>query len=135
MGIEHILVPIDGTDVGFRALSFGMDLAGAFDAKLDAVHTTTTEQPAESAPVLDRARRILDTGDVETSLEVSPELDLDFRPADRLGEDILDLVGERGYDHVVMGHQEPPGPVERAILGSAAETVLRSERVTLTVVP
>lgn len=134
MGIEHILVPIDGTDVGFRALSFGMDLAVAFDARLDAVHTTT-EEPEGSDPVLDRAKRILDTAEVDTSLEVSPDLDLDFRPADRLGEDILDLVAERGYDHVVMGHEEPPGPVERVILGSAAETVLRSERVTLTVVP
>lgn len=134
MAIDHILVPIDGTDVGFRALSFGMDLAAQFDARLDAVHITTAE-PDETAPIRTRVRRILDTADVETSFEVSAELDLDFRPADRLGEDILDLVAERGYDHVVMGHEEPPGPVERALLGSAAETVLRSERVTLTVVP
>ncbi len=134
MQIERILVPIDGTDVGFRALSFGTTLAAAFDASLDAVHITTAETEA-ATPVIDRAERILDTADVKTTLEVSPELDLDFRPADRLGEDILDLVAERGYDHVVMGHEEPPGPVERAILGSAAETVLRSERVTLTVVP
>ncbi|MBS3761068.1 universal stress protein [Halodesulfurarchaeum sp.] len=134
MAIDHILVPIDGTDVGFRALSFGLDLAAPFNARLDAVHITT-EEPEATAPVLGRTQRILDTADVETSLEVSPELDLDFRPADRLGKDILDLVAERGYDHVVMGHEEPPGPVERAILGSAAETVLRSERVTLTVVP
>ncbi len=134
MQIAHVLVPIDGTDVGFRALTFGADLAAKFEAKLDAVHITTEETEA-NAPVLDRAERILATSDATTSLEVSPNLDLDFRPADRLGEDILDLVAERGYDHVVMGHQEPPGPVERAILGSASETVLRSERVTLTVVP
>ena len=130
----RILVPIDGTDVGFRALSFGTELATAFDASLDAVHITIEDGEA-AAPVIDRAERILATTDAETALEVAPDLDLDFRPADRLGRDILALVAERGYDHVVMGHEEPPGPVERALLGSAAETVLRSERVTLTVVP
>ena len=131
---DRILVPIDGTDVGFRALSFGAELATAFDASLDAVHITIEDGEAAAA-VIARAERILATTDAETSLEVAPDLDLDFRPADRLGKDILELVAERGYDHVVMGHEEPPGPVERAILGSAAETVLRSERVTLTVVP
>jgi nucleotide-binding universal stress UspA family protein len=131
---DRILVPIDGTDVGFRALSFGAELAAAFDASLDAVHITIEDGEAAAA-VIERAERILATTDAETSLEVAPDLDLDFRPADRLGQDILELVAERGYDHVVMGHEEPPGPVERAILGSAAETVLRSERVPLTVVP
>ncbi|MDZ7849947.1 MAG: universal stress protein [Halodesulfurarchaeum sp.] len=134
MSTEKILVPIDGTDVGFRALSFATELAAAFDASLDAIHITT-EAGEDATAVLDRAERVLGTVDVETSLEVAPDLDLDFRPADRLGEDILDLVAERGYDHVVMGHEEPPGPVERVILGSAPETILRSERVRLTVVP
>ncbi|MFB6086340.1 MAG: universal stress protein [Halodesulfurarchaeum sp.] len=134
MPIEKILVPIDGTDVGFRALSFATELAEAFDASLEVIHHTT-EDSGDVTAVLDRAELILEKADVETSLEVAPDLDLDFRPADRLGEDVLDLVAERGYDHVVMGHEEPPGPVERAILGSAAETVLRSERVRLTVVP
>jgi nucleotide-binding universal stress UspA family protein len=134
MTIDHVLVPIDGSDVGFRALSFGADLAGAFDASLDAVHVTTGEDAVPDA-VVDRAERILSSAPVDTSLEVSPDLDLDFRPADRLGETVLELVAERGYDHVVMGHAEPPGPVERALLGSAVETVIRSERVRVTVVP
>lgn len=134
MPVTHVLVPIDGSDVGFRALAFGMELASEFDARLDAVHVTT-DRTGEMDSLVERAERLLDSNDVETSLEISPDLELDFRPANRLGNDILDLVAERGYDHVVMGHQEPPGPFERAILGSAAETVLRSERVRLTVVP
>ncbi|MDR5656112.1 MAG: universal stress protein [Halobacteriota archaeon] len=134
MTTDRVLVPIDGSDVSYRALSYAVDLAAAFDATLDVVHITTDRTPAAEA-VLDRARRILDATDVEASLSLSTDLDLDFRPADRLGEDVLDLVAERGADHVVMGHAEPPGPVERALLGSAAETVLRSERVRLTVVP
>lgn len=134
MSPERVLVPIDGSDVSFRALTFGTELCAAFDASLDAVHFTTAETEA-SEPVLDRAEMILETAAVESSLEVATNLDLDFRPADRLGEDVLELVAERGYDHVVMGHAEPPGPVERALLGSAAETLIRSERVRVTVVP
>ena len=134
MTIDHVLVPIDGSDVGFRALAFGADLAASFDAPLDAVHVTTGEEAVPTS-VVDRAERILSSTPVDTSLEVAPDLDLDFRPADRLGETVLELVAERGYDHVVMGHAEPPGPVERALLGSAAETVIRSERVRVTVVP
>ncbi|MFB6110771.1 MAG: universal stress protein [Halodesulfurarchaeum sp.] len=134
MTTDKVLVPIDGSDVGFRALSFAVDLAEAFDASLSVVHITT-ERDAAARSVLDRARRILDGAETETALSVSTELDLDFRPADRLGEDVLDLVAERGVDHVVMGHEEPPGPVERVLLGSAVETVLRSERVRLTAVP
>lgn len=134
MTTDRVLVPIDGSDVGFRALSFAVELATAFDASLEVVHVTTAND-AEAQSVLDRARRILDRTDLDTSLSISTNLDLDFRPADRLGEDVLDLVAECNADHVVMGHEEPPGPVERVLLGSAAETVLRSERVRLTVVP
>lgn len=134
MTVTHALVPIDGSDVSFRALSFGADLAAAFEADLDAVYFTPTEDD-DPDHVIDRAERILDPVPVETALEVAPDLDLDFRPADSLGENVLELVSERGYDHVVLGHEEPPGPVERALLGSVPQTVIRSERVRVTVVP
>lgn len=134
MTLDHVLVPIDGSDVGYRALSFGVDLAAAFDAELEAVYFTVEAGPDAEA-VLERAERVLAAASADATLSLSTDLDLEFRPADRLGQDILELATERGTDHVVMGHAEPPGPVERVLLGSAAETILRSERVRLTVVP
>ena len=65
---------------------------------------------------------------------MSVDVRLDLRPANRVGQNILEMVEEEGYDHVVMGHHGA-GAVERAILGSAAETVLRSNQVPVTVVP
>jgi nucleotide-binding universal stress UspA family protein len=44
------------------------------------------------------------------------------------------MATEQDFDHVVMGHHGS-GAVERAILGSAAETVLRAEEFPVTVVP
>ena len=133
MAPSKVLVPIDGTDPSFRALEFATEFADRYDADLHVVHITDEETDA-TADILDRAERVLQAAGIETRPEVSTDLDLDFRPADRVGEDVIELVEERGYDHVVMGHQAS-GTVERAIIGSAAETVLRSERVPLTVIP
>ncbi|MFB6267452.1 MAG: universal stress protein [Halodesulfurarchaeum sp.] len=133
MSVSHILAPIDGTDPSFRALEFAVELAERFEADLDVVHITDEESEA-SAEILSRAETVLEAGGMDVTPEVSTDMDLDFRPADAIGEDILELVESRGYDHVVMGHQGS-GTVERAIIGSAAETVLRAERVPATVVP
>ncbi len=130
---SSVLVPIDGTDPSFRALEFATGFADRYDADLDVVHITDEETDA-TADILDRAERVLEAAGIEARPEVSPDLELDFRPADRVGEDIIELVEKRGYDHVVMGHQAT-GTVERAIIGSAAETVLLAERVPVTVIP
>lgn len=71
---------------------------------------------------------------VEDEPGVSTDVDLAFRPAERVGEDILELVEERGYDHAVMGHTGG-GRVEHAVLGSAAHTVVEEETVAVTIVP
>lgn len=133
MAPSKVLVPIDGTDPSYRALEFATGFVERYDADLDVVHVTDEETEA-TEDILERAERILEAGDSEASPKVSADLEMDFRPADRVGEFILELVQKRGYDHVVMGHQAS-GTVERAIIGSAAETVLRAERVPLTVIP
>jgi len=124
-------VPVDDSDCSFRALGFGADMAARYDAALHVVHFADEETETTDA-VVQRAERVLDARDVDADPEVST--DLDVRSGGRTGSDILDLVDERGYDHVVMGHHGA-GTIERAILGSAAETVLRSEKVPVTVIP
>lgn len=124
-------MPVDDSDCSFRALGFGADMAARYDAALHVVHFADEETETTDA-VVQRAERVLDARDVDADPEVST--DLDVRSGGRTGSDILDLVDERGYDHVVMGHHGA-GTIERAILGSAAETVLRSEKVPVTVIP
>jgi nucleotide-binding universal stress UspA family protein len=128
-----VLVPIDGSESSFRALDFAIDFARRFEASLHVVHISDSETDA-TEDILDRARKRLDEAGIEGEPEMSTDVDLSFRPAERVGKDILSLVEKRGYDHVIMGHEES-GTVDRAILGSAAHTVVEEETVAVTIVP
>ncbi|WP_137284083.1 universal stress protein [Halorussus salinisoli] len=129
----EVLVPIDGSECSFRALDFAIDFARQFEASLHVVHITDAETDATD-DILERARERLREDGIAGEPEISTDVDLSFRPADRVGEDILELVAERGYDHVVMGHHGS-GTVDRVILGSAAHTVVEEEVVPVTIVP
>ncbi|NHN60676.1 MULTISPECIES: universal stress protein [Halorussus] len=129
----EILVPIDGSECSFRALDFAIEFARRFEATLHVVHFTDNETDATD-DILERARERLAGTDLDCEPEVSTDVELSFRPADRIGADILELVEERGYDHVVMGHHGS-GTIDRAILGSAAHTVVEEEAVPVTIVP
>jgi nucleotide-binding universal stress UspA family protein len=128
-----ILTPVDGSDTSLNALRSAADLAAALDATLHVVHFADREDDA-TEETLDRARAVLEEKGVAAEPEVAVDVRLDFRPANTVGEDILEMVEEEGYDHVVMGHHGA-GAVGRAILGSAAETVVRANVVPVTVVP
>ncbi|KAB1187146.1 MULTISPECIES: universal stress protein [Haloferax] len=128
----QILIPIDGTDASQRALDFAIDMAVGMGATLHVVHFTNNETDATDA-IMDDARERLVASDVPDEPELTT-ITVDVWNADRVGEEILATVAKHGYDHVVMGHHED-GPVERAVFGSAAETVLRAEAVPMTVVP
>jgi nucleotide-binding universal stress UspA family protein len=129
----HVLVPIDGSDCSVRALEFACEFATRFEADLHVVHFTDSQTEA-TEEVLDRAQEVLATTAIEDDPELLSDRDLDVRTGAKVGEEILALVDARGYDHVVMGHHGA-GAVQRAIIGSAAETVVRAESVPVTVVP
>jgi nucleotide-binding universal stress UspA family protein len=129
----QVLVPIDGSDCSDRALRFACEFAERYDADLHVVHFTDG-RTAATEQVIEHASEMLDEAGVEDDPEVVVETDVGVRTAGRVGKAIVSLVSERGYDHVVMGHHGS-GTVERAILGSAAETVVRAETTPVTVVP
>lgn len=129
----EVLVPVDGSDCSERALRFACDLVRRFEGSLHVVHVTDVETEA-SDMVIERSRGVLDEEDVDDEPSISIDVRLGFRSADRIGEDILRLARDGAYDHIVMGHHGA-GAVDRIILGSAAETVLRSGDFPVTVVP
>jgi nucleotide-binding universal stress UspA family protein len=129
----EVLVPIDGSECSFRALDFAIEFARRFEGSLHVVHISDSETDATD-DIVERARQRLREEGIAGEPEVSTDVDLAFRPAERVGEDILDLVSERGYDHVVMGHHGN-GTVERMMVGSAAHTVIEEESVAVTIVP
>ncbi|MFB6141334.1 MAG: universal stress protein [Halosimplex sp.] len=129
-----ILVPIDGSDCSFRALEHAVDLAGRYEGELHVVHVTdhrteSTEELLARAEALLAEAGIADEPEVVTDLRMS-----DPKYADRVGKDVLRMAEEGDYDHVVMGHHGT-GRIGRAILGSAAETVVRAAEVPATIVP
>jgi len=128
-----ILCPVDGSTVSERALEFAAEMVRRYEGRLHVVHFSDAETDATDE-ILRRAREVLEAAGVEAAPAVATDVGLEFRPGNRVGEDILEFVADHGIDHVVMGHHGT-GAVERAILGSAAETVLRSNRVSVTVIP
>ncbi|MFB6189019.1 MAG: universal stress protein, partial [Halapricum sp.] len=107
--------------------------AAAFDADLDVVHITDIDTEA-TEEVVANARDALEAN----GFDVEPEV-LHYDDVDRLGSStaighhLLDLIDERGYDHVVMG-THGGGAIESVILGSASETVLDGADIPVTVV-
>ena len=129
----RILVPIDGSDCSERALRYAAELSRRFSGTLHVVHVTDVETESTGL-LLGRAREVLAEEGVDDEPSISFDLELSFRSSNRVGNDVLKLVEEGEYDHVVMGHHGS-GAIDRFILGSAAETVVRAGEVPTTVVP
>lgn len=128
-----ILVPIDGSDPSERALRFAIDLVRALEGSLQVVHFTDAETDA-TAVTIERANELLEASGIDAESTVSIDVELGFRSGNRIGDDIVSYANEHGFDHVVMGHHGS-GTIDRLMLGSAAETVLRSGEVPVTVIP
>lgn len=129
-----VLVPVDGSACSFRALEFGTGLVQRFEGSIHIVHITDHRGP-DTDKIVQQAEEML----ADAGLSDDPEVITNVRMsepkyANRVGRDILRLVDEDGYDHVVMGHHGT-GRIGRAILGSAAETVLRACEVPASVIP
>jgi nucleotide-binding universal stress UspA family protein len=131
--MERILAPIDGSENAERALRFAAELARRYEASLDVVHITDVETESTRA-LLEEADAVLEDEGLPGETTVEYDLRLTFKSSDRIGESILELAEEGGYDHIVMGHHGA-GAVERLLLGSATETVIRANAVAVTVVP
>ncbi|MFB6107555.1 MAG: universal stress protein [Haloplanus sp.] len=130
----QVLVPVDGSDCSMRALRFATEFARRFDATLDVVHFTDSQGPGTDE-LRANVEAVLEAEGLDGETELVGDVRLsDFGASTQVGKDILSLVEERGYDHVVMGHHGT-GRVGKLILGSAAETVTRATTVPATVVP
>ena len=129
-----VLVPIDGSDCSFRALEFAVDFIQRYEGMLHVIHVTYF-QGEDTEKILSRAEELISEAGLEDEPEIITNLSLS-KPgyANRVGKDILQLAEEGGYDHVVMGHHGT-GRIGRAILGSAAETVVRAAEVPSTIIP
>lgn len=135
--VMNILAPIDGSECSFRALRFAAQFATRYGASLDVVHFVDQDidkEREETRELIERAETILAEEGIPDEPEVVTDVWItDYRYANRIGKDILEMADE-DYDHIVMGHHGM-GTIGRVVLGSAAETVVRAAKVSVTVIP
>ncbi|MFC6906282.1 universal stress protein [Halalkalicoccus tibetensis] len=130
----QILVPIDGSDSSFDALRFGIEFARGFDAGLAVIHFAA-ERTDATDELFERARAAI----AEAGLDAEPELIetevvTESGAARKVGQRVIGIAEERGYDHVVMG-RATSNRLERFVVGSASEAVIEESDLPVTLIP
>jgi nucleotide-binding universal stress UspA family protein len=136
---EHIMVPLDGSEMSASILGPAVDLAVATGARLTLVHVVSSSAvlgtrifpvlPDDVGPAMQKAREYLEgkAGELRgKGLTVETHVEEHESPgraiaaiADKLGADLIALA-THGY-----------GGMKRALLGSVADKVLRSSALPL----
>jgi nucleotide-binding universal stress UspA family protein len=136
---DNILVPTDGSEGMSTVIDHAAELAAIHDATLHALHVTNTaslaDLPMESSwegvsealkeqgrEAIEEVERGVDETEVETAV-------LDGSPAKR----IVNYAEENDCDCIVMGTHGRSG-VDRLLLGSVAERVIRTSPVPVTTI-
>ncbi|WIV66911.1 universal stress protein [Natrialbaceae archaeon AArc-T1-2] len=141
--IESVLIPTDGSDGALAGAKHGLALAstvGADVSTISVVDTTEADAPErmlaaeEDSPFERSAEEAVETvaalaADVDADLEV--ETVVERGAPSRVIESYAD---EQGIDVVAMGTEGRTG-LERALLGSVTENVLRTVSVPVLAVP
>ncbi|QLH83107.1 universal stress protein [Halosimplex pelagicum] len=136
---DAILFPTDGSDAAETALDTAIAAAGAHDATLHVLYVADTNQPSlsnvqgrvtdvlegEGRDIVEEAGARARNAGVETVEEV-----IQGGPS----RTICDYVDDRGVDLVVMGTRGSRD-IERIILGSVTERVVRNADAPVLVVP
>ncbi|MFC4248482.1 universal stress protein [Natribaculum luteum] len=136
--IDHVLVPVDGSEQSNAALVYAVELVS--DATITLLHVVdpvsemddlsttdgqyTAAQRQTAEQVFEHARARLDDEDV--TIETAIETGAPWR-------EIVDYAAGHDVDHVVMGSHGRDGAT-RLLLGSVAEVVVRRSPVPVTVV-
>jgi nucleotide-binding universal stress UspA family protein len=133
---RRILVPLDSSPTSQRGFQEALELAKAFDASMVLLHVveftpmmidlgSATVYEQLNADLRASGRRLLERAhDAARSAGVASEAHLEDAAAARVCDVIVQQACERQCDLIVMGTHGRRG-VERALLGSDAERVLR----------
>jgi len=136
---DRVLFPTDGSDAAERALDLAVAVAGAHDAELHVLYVADTNQPSLSRIQGQVVDALEGEGDriVEDAATTARNAGVDVTTEVVQGgpsQTILDYVDARGVDLVVMGTRGERD-VERLLLGSVTERVVRSSPVPVLAVP
>lgn len=137
MGLyDHILVPTDGSAETRRAVEHAIDLADEHEATIHALYVLNTASYASVSVdaswegVSDMLREEGEAA-VEAVADLARSADVEVVSVLRSGSpsrEIVRYAEEEGCDLVVMG-THGRGGIDRLLLGSVAERVVRSSQV------
>jgi nucleotide-binding universal stress UspA family protein len=137
MGVyDRILVPTDGSEEVERAVDHALELASIHDASVHTLYVVSTKTftglPMESSwENVDRMLREDGEEAVERVRELAATSGIDVTTAIAEGKPsrrIVEYAERENCDVVVMG-THGRGGIDRLLLGSVAETVVRSSNV------
>lgn len=139
---RRILVPVDGSPTSNKALVAALNIARDGDGRVRLVHVldeltylTGFEASGEVFTLLRQAgeRVLADAAEVARSAGVNAEMQFIDEAGVRLGDAVARAAGEWEADLVVVGTHGRRG-VQRALMGSGAEQIIRLAPVPVLVI-
>lgn len=136
---DDILLPTDGSDAAELAIEWGITLAEVYDATIHTVYSVDTsrfartEGTGEIYDALERSGRnaLATVREHARAADIGIAGNVGSGPAART---ILSYIEDHGIDLVVMGTHGRSG-VQRYLIGSVTETVVRNADVPVCCVP
>ncbi|PSQ47562.1 universal stress protein [Halobacteriales archaeon SW_7_65_23] len=136
---DSILIPTDGSEEAAQAVTHGLELAEAFDAKVHALYVVENKATYILTAELDDEEmeeyKDYGRGVVKTVADEAADIGLDSTGVIRVGriaEEIAEYAEDNEIDKIVMGRRGR-GAIEQ-YLGSTSEKVIRMTDIPVTVV-
>jgi nucleotide-binding universal stress UspA family protein len=141
---DRILVPTDGSEGVERAIEHAVEVATINDAEIHGLYVLSTDAYAglgmesswesvdqllreDAADAVERVRELANGADADVPVETTI---VEGKPS----REIVRYAEDEGCDLVVMG-THGRGGLDRLLLGSVAESVVRASSIPVTTVP
>lgn len=135
---DDILVPTDGSDGATAAIDHAIAIARRYGSTIHALYVVDTRMsPITSGMDPDEVRSLLDPDPTEAVVDRAAAADILVVDRVQIGvphATILAYIDEHDIELVVMGTHGRSG-IDRALLGSVAERVVRTADVPVLTVP
>lgn len=136
--LAQILCPVDFSEFSRRALDHAIAMAGWYGARLTVLHVVSQPPMIERPPVTlgdaDRGRILADLRRLTAHAPPDVPLDVRVQEAADVHREILNQADTTQSDLIVIGSRGLSG-LERLLLGSVTESVMREARCPTMVVP
>ncbi len=125
---KHILLPTDGSDRSMRAITAGIELAQALNAKVTGLYIReSTYIPGTDEDISPRAEEVLSIV-TQRAKEAGISSACVSKPGDRPQDAIIQFATEKGCDLIIMG-THGRSRIGKFFLGSVAASVLEDSEI------